>query len=205
MRPASTAWETDPATIRAVVGRWVAVQAAVADDPALGGLPSRRPAELLPWLADVVERRRPGDPAAQRLIDALPGQVDALDAAGLPTTFVHGDFHPGNWRSDGVGQMILDWGDCYVGHPAADIQRLAEWLPPPQREIAVRAWVDAWHRHRPRSDPRQALGPMRVLGQVTSAIVYQRFLDNIEPDEQIYHENDPLTEIRDAISALNEA
>jgi hypothetical protein len=210
--PGVDCFETDPATIRAVVGRWVAVQAAAADDPALDGLPSRRPAELTPWLAEVVERRRPGDPAAQRLVDALPGQVDALDAAGLPTTLVHGDFHPGNWRSDDAdgpdgpddaAQMILDWGDCYVGHPAADIQRLAEWLPPTQREIAVRAWADAWQAHRPGCDPRRALAPMRVLGQVTSAIVYQRFLDNIEPDERIYHEDDPLTEIRDAITALD--
>jgi hypothetical protein len=45
---------------------------------------------------------------------------------------------------------------------------------------------------------------MRVLGAVTAAIVYQRFLDNIEPDERIYHEDDPLTEIRDAITALDQ-
>jgi hypothetical protein len=211
--PGVDCFETDPVTIRAVVGRWVTVQAAAADDAALGGLPSRRPAELLPWLADVVERRRPGDSDAQRLVDALPGLVEALDAAGLPTTLVHGDFHPGNWRSDGPdgpdgpdgsAHMILDWGDCYAGHPAADIHRLTEWLPSPQRAVAVRAWVDAWQAHRPGSDPRRALAPMRVLGAVTAAIVYQRFLDNIEPDERIYHEDDPLTEIRDAITALDQ-
>jgi hypothetical protein len=29
--------------------------------------------------------------------------------------------------------------------------------------------------------------------------MYQRFLDNIEPDERIYHADDPATELRAAV------
>lgn len=92
-------------------------------------MPSRPLSELADRLATLVERRLPGDAPAQRLVDAVADLAAQLSTAGLPTTLVHGDFHPGNWRSDGAGQQILDWGDAYVGHPAADIRRLVEWLP----------------------------------------------------------------------------
>jgi Ser/Thr protein kinase RdoA (MazF antagonist) len=124
-----------------------------------------------------------------------------LDECGLPDTLVHGDFHPGNWRSDGTGQMIVDWADCYVGHPAADIQRLIDWLPEEQGSVAAQTWVDVWRAHRPTSEPERALEPMAVLARVIGAIVYQRFLDNIEPAERVYHEDDPVTEIRTALAS----
>jgi hypothetical protein len=41
-----------------------------------------------------------------------------------------------------------------------------------------------------------------VLAHVINAIVYQRFLDNIEPAERVYHEDDPRTELEAAIRAL---
>lgn len=201
--PGVDCYETDDATIRAVVARWVAVQAAAADDVELGTLPARPASELAERLAGLVERRLAGDADAERLVDAVPALVAALGTAGLPTTLVHGDFHPGNWRSDGVGRRILDWGDCYVGHPAADIQRLIGWLPPEQGTVAARAWIDAWRAQRPGSRPERALAPMRVLNHVLGALLYQGFLDNIEPDERIYHADDPVTEIRAAIKALS--
>ena len=204
--PGVDCFQTDPATIRAVVARWVAVQAAAADDPELAGLPTRRPDELAGLFAAAVSRL--DDPAeraaASALVDDLPRLVTELDAAGLPLTLVHGDFHPGNWRSDGTGRQILDWGDCYVGHPAADVQRLMGWLPADQAAVAARTWVDAWLAHRPGSHPERALAPMSVLARVVGAIIYQRFLDHIEPDERIYHEDDPATEIRAALAAAAE-
>ena len=36
-------------------------------------------------------------PASLRLLD----RFTLLKDCGLPDTIVHGDFHPGNWRSDG--------------------------------------------------------------------------------------------------------
>jgi hypothetical protein len=40
---------------------------------------------------------------------------------------------------------------------------------------------------------------MSVLGPLTYALMYQRFLDNIEPDERIYHRDDPGTCLRSAL------
>jgi phosphotransferase family enzyme len=200
--PGVDCYQTDPATIRAVVARWVAVQAAAADDPELAGLPARRPDELAGLLAAVVSRLDLAErDAAVELVDDVPRLVAELDAAGLPLTLVHGDFHPGNWRSDGTHRQILDWGDCYLGHPAADVQRLMGWLPADQAAVAAGTWVDAWRAQRPGSDPERALAPMSVLARVVGAIIYQRFLDHIEPDERIYHEDDPVTEIRAALAA----
>jgi hypothetical protein len=43
---------------------------------------------------------------------------------------------------------------------------------------------------------------MTMLAHVINAIVYQRFLDNIEPAERVYHEDDPGTELEAAIRSL---
>ncbi|HEY3715398.1 MAG TPA: aminoglycoside phosphotransferase family protein [Jatrophihabitantaceae bacterium] len=205
--PGVDCFQTDATTIRAVVARWVAAQAAAVDDPALAALPQLAPSDLAARLASVLDHevgpRLTADEleAARRLVCDIPELVGALEAARFPRTLVHGDFHPGNWRSDGTGQMIVDWADCYVGHPAADIQRLIDWLPEEQGSVATQTWVDAWRAHRPTSEPERALEPMAVLARVIGAIVYQRFLDNIEPAERVYHEDDPVTEIRTALAS----
>ena len=45
---------------------------------------------------------------------------------------------------------------------------------------------------------------MTVLAHVINAIVYQRFLDNIEPAERVYHEDDPGNELEAALRALKD-
>jgi hypothetical protein len=42
---------------------------------------------------------------------------------------------------------------------------------------------------------------MTVLARLVGAVTYQRFLDNIEPSERIYHEDDPTSEVRAATLA----
>jgi aminoglycoside phosphotransferase (APT) family kinase protein len=60
---------------------------------------------------------------------------DALDAAGSPPrsnphVLCHGDFWPGNvlWR-DGEIAAVIDWEDCLIGEPLADVAicRLDLW------------------------------------------------------------------------------
>ena len=46
---------------------------------------------------------------------------------------------------------------------------------------------------------------MKVLSRLLGALTYQRFLDNIEPDERIYHEGDPAHELRAAIEEASTA
>ena len=205
--PGIDCWEPDLPTVRNVVSRWVAVQAAIAGDelrtPSM--LPRDLPAALDGLLAGEVGERLSADDLAQARVlrDALPGLIDELESAGLPNTLVHGDFHPGNWRSDGTNRMIVDWADSYLGHPAADIQRLRDWLPEEKKSVAVETWAAAWQEHLPGCEPLRALESMTVLGELLGANLYQIFLDNIEPSERIYHENDPTDCVRDAAVAAS--
>ncbi|WP_433264408.1 phosphotransferase [Actinosynnema sp. CS-041913] len=110
---------------------------------------------------------------------------------GLPNTVLHGDFHPGNWRSGGT---LLDWGDAHWGHPALDAARLLGFVPPETRPVVEEVWSSAWLRHRPDSDPSGALRHARPAVHLVGALVYQEFLDNIEESERLYHAGDPERE-----------
>ena len=162
----------------------------------------QRPAEDALLAGEVGERLSADELQKARVLrDALPAIVAELESSGLPITLVHGDFHPGNWRSDGTNRMIVDWADSYLGHPATDIQRLCDWLPPEKQPVAVETWTAAWQKHRPGSEPLRALEPMREIAKLLYAVTYQRFLDNIELSERTYHEDDPTAEIRAAADA----
>ncbi|RKT57222.1 phosphotransferase family enzyme [Saccharothrix australiensis] len=115
-----------------------------------------------------------------------------VPAFGLPHTLLHGDFHPGNWRSGGT---VLDWGDAHWGHPALDAARLIDFAPAETRPLIERTWAEAWRRHRPDSDPERALDHARSAVHLVGALVYQEFLDNIEESERVYHAGDPEREL----------
>jgi hypothetical protein len=203
--PGIDCWTPDRPTVENVVSRWVAVQAALAAE--IDEL--RAPRLLANELADEVERLlgivvvlpERLKPMVEQLLTRLPSIVAELEASGLPNTLVHGDFHPGNWRSDGTARSVVDWADTFIGHPSLDIQRLLSWLPNEKHEHAVEIWTTAWKRQLPDSDPHRALAPMSVLGHLVYAVVYQRFLDNIEPSERVYHEDDPASELQAAVDA----
>lgn len=205
--PGEDCWEPDDATVELVLRRWVSVQGVLAhqvssiDAPAT---PSQGFAEALDGLVErVADSLTPADLAGVAALTArLPSLLDQLESSGLPRTVVHGDFHPGNWRSDGLNRKIVDWADAYLGHPAADIDRLVGRLPPEQGALASKIWADAWRATLPSCDPTAAIAPMAVLSKLVRGELYQRFLDNIEPDERIYHEGDPLAMIREAVAAI---
>jgi len=205
--PGIDCWEPDQATVQDVVSRWVAVQAALAAEadelntPRM--LPRDLPGELDSLLAGEAGTQLSAEElaGARQLTEDLPAIIDALESSGLPNTLVHGDFHPGNWRSDGTNRLIVDWADSYVGHPAADIERLRVWLPVEKQDNAVSTWTAAWRKHLPGSEPSRALKPSTVIAELLGAVTYQRFLDNIEPSERIYHQGDPADCIRDAVIA----
>lgn len=122
-----------------------------------------------------------------------------VPAHGLPDTLLHGDFHPGNWRSGGV---VLDWADAHWGHPALDGARLLGFVAPEARAHVERVWTRAWLDHLPDSDPAGALRHARRAVHLVGARVYQEFLDNIEDSERVYHEGDPEAELARAQSAV---
>jgi Ser/Thr protein kinase RdoA (MazF antagonist) len=170
------------------------IQAAAAGAPGalLGvGVPDARAPALLATLPAVVARH--GGELAGRLeplVAGLPARLAELAACGLPDTLVHGDFYPGNVRADGARRVILDWGDCFVGHPAFDALRVAGWLPPGDGEAVLAAWVALWRETRPGCDPRRAVELLRPVAELRAAAVYALFLDRIEPAERPYHARD---------------
>jgi len=201
--PGEDCWDAPVDVIASGIHRFVAAQAALA------GRPESWPPGLRDWRWPVL---------AERVRDLLDGGVDGeltageLSAArdlldrcprlaecGLPDTVVHGDFHSGNWRSDGGPPVMVDFADAHAGHPVLDGLRVIGYLPEAKREAARRAWVDAWTARAPGADPARALAIAEPLAHLSFAVRYQEFLDGIEPSEQVYHRGDPAAVIKAAL------
>lgn len=155
---------------------------------ALRGIPDgRRDAEGYAAVAEPFHDRIDG---LADLIEALPKRLAAVDECGLPATLVHGDLHPGNVRIGDDGRLtILDWGDCFIGHPAFDILRLTERIDEDPDDL-VRDWAYRWHRTVPGSEPRRAAQLLRPVAALRAAATYAAFLEDIEPSEWPYHAAD---------------
>jgi aminoglycoside phosphotransferase (APT) family kinase protein len=80
------------------------------------GVPDRVPAlvaRLSSKLDEVIELSADERTEAHDLLLSLPRGAALL----------HGDLHPGNVLLGADGPVVIDWFDCAVGHPAADIVR----------------------------------------------------------------------------------
>ncbi|RKT08936.1 phosphotransferase family enzyme [Streptomyces sp. 1114.5] len=207
--PGEDGWGPSAETVAEVVPRLVAAQAALADGrAAAAGLRDRTPGALLAGLAALADRLpeetdlSAGERAAVRaLIAELPAQIAELVARGLPETALHGDFHPGNWRSDGSRPAtVIDFADACLGHPALDGLRPRAYLSPEAWQHHTEVWAQAWRRHAPGSDPLRALELAEPLYHLSYALRYQEFLDHIEPSERPYHAGDPAAELRAALA-----
>jgi hypothetical protein len=125
------------------------------------------------------------------LVADLPDRLDALARCGLPETLVHGDFHPANWRYGADGLVLLDWGDAGVGHPLFDFAgTFLGRVPGAIRDRVRGAWLDAWQAACPEADSSRAAELIEPIASLRAALVYQGFLDGIEPSERLYHEAD---------------
>jgi hypothetical protein len=197
--PGVDCWDAPPEIITSAGTRLAAAQASLAD-PAIG-LPDRRDRTLAAQVRALLDDRLADELTARELAAAhdLVKRWPALDACGLPDTIVHGDFHPGNWRSDGGPPVALDWADAYVGNPVLDGLRAYDYLPRHKRHIAAQAWIEAWTSQVPGCDPARALAIAEPLAHLAYAVRYQEFLDGIEPDERIYHLGDPASCVREAL------
>jgi hypothetical protein len=201
--PGEDCWDASPQLITSAVQRLAAAQARLAGQP--GSFPAGLPDRRAPALAGQIRALLDG-PAASELTDreaaaahGLLSRFPLLEECGLPNTIVHGDFHPGNWRSDGGPPAIVDWADAHIGNPVLDGLRVYDFLPQGTRAIAAQAWIDAWTSHVPGCDPARALCIAGPLAHLTNAVRYQEFLDGIEPSERIYHRGDPAAAIRTAL------
>jgi hypothetical protein len=204
--PGEDDWDATEARLLTMVETLVRLQARWAtriDELLDARLPDWRAASLM-HLIDALASR--SDVRAQltddelgdldTLVGNLPDRFAALEACGIPDSLVHGDFHPGNWRSDGRSLVLLDWGDVGVGHPMLDMSSFEEYVPNESRPRIQQRWIDAWRGERLGADPARAEGLIGPIAALRRAVIYQGFLDRIEPCERPYHESDPRDWLR---------
>ncbi|WP_137934909.1 phosphotransferase family protein [Mesorhizobium comanense] len=164
-------------------------------------LPDWRGPSLSGAIADVVRRtgrELSADEQASLLgfVDGLAARFAELEACGLPDTLVHGDCHPGNFRGTGQEFTLLDWGDSGIGHPLLDQSAFLEVVPPQQAKTVRDHWNGEWLARVPGCDPTRAAALLAPIATARRAVIYQMFLDNIEPSERIYHRGDPADWLR---------
>jgi Ser/Thr protein kinase RdoA (MazF antagonist) len=131
-----------------------------------------------------------------RFSATLPKRFTDIAACGLPDTLVHGDFHPGNLRGNETQLTLLDWGDCCVGNPLLDQPAFLERVPSASLKTMRQRWNDAWKTVSPGSDPARASTLLAPIAAARRAVIYQEFLDRIEPSEHPYHRADPLDQLQ---------
>ncbi|MDP9862600.1 MULTISPECIES: phosphotransferase [Streptosporangium] len=212
--PGVDCWDAPDDVVRDAVDRLVAAQAAIAEraEGVPAGLPDRTPRVLAGMVDELLDgaaaaELSPGElSSARRLAGRLPALIASLEACGLPHTVVHGDFHPGNVRSDGRRAVMVDFADSHFGHPVLDGLRMRDFTPDGERAARVaRFWAEAWSARVPGSDPVRALALGGPLAHLSYAVRYQEFLDNIESSERPYHAGDPAQEIRAALECAGPA
>ena len=160
------------------------------------GAPDWRAPALTETIRSVVDRNAAEIAAHDRtmlaaFVAGLPARFVEIGDCGLPDTLVHGDFHPGNVRGDASNLVLLDWGDCGVGHPLLDETAFLDSIAPTSIEPVRQRWHALWREACPGSDPDRAARLLAPIGAARQAVIYQRFLDNIESSERAYHQADP--------------
>ncbi len=206
--PGEDRYGAPPAELAALIDDWHAIQhRAVAEVDALlaAGVPDKRWPALGAAIRATVARHGPDlgpdtYAALRSMVDGLDERFAAIDACALPDTLVHGDFHPGNTRSDGTGRTLLDWGDSFVGHPGFDALRLIEEQPPDDAAQLRRRWAERWRASVPGSEPESTLELLAPVAALRSAVVYADFVDGIEPSERRYHAADVGLQLRAAVA-----
>lgn len=134
----------------------------------------------------------------ERLLSSMDKRFAEVADCGVPDSIVHGDFHPGNTRGDRDRIVLLDWGDCGIGHPMLDQSAFLEPARAAERRAIEEHWVSAWRSAVPGSDPARAAALLAPIGALRKAVIFRRFLDAIEEDEQVYHRDDPAIWLRRA-------
>ncbi len=125
-----------------------------------------------------------------RLVEGLAARLAALAGTGIPDTLVHGDAHPGNVRGRPGSLTLLDWGDCGVGHPLLDLEAFLDRIPADAVPAVRGRWLDEWRARVPGSDPDRAAVILAPLAAARQALIYQAFVDGIEPVERRHHDAD---------------
>jgi Ser/Thr protein kinase RdoA (MazF antagonist) len=210
--PGEDLYEATLAERMAMIDLLVPLQAKQAADVATLlalGLPDWRAAPLAEAIGSVADRTAshlsPEDrDALASFLRALPGRLAGLADCGLPDTLVHGDFHSGNFRGGGGALTLLDWGDSGVGNPLLDQPAFLDRAPTDQVPALRDHWRDRWREFAPGSDPARAAELIAPVAAARQAVIYQGFLDRIEPSEHPYHRSDPADWLARTAALLRE-
>jgi hypothetical protein len=160
------------------------------------GVPDLRTPQLIAELAGLVDRLAPSNGPLSELIEQLPDRLGGA-AEIMPDTLVHGDPHGGNCRRGTEPPIWFDWGDSFIGNPLLDIAATHRMSP-----AAVTRWLDRWNEVVPGADSHGAWRQLEPVAMLRMAWVYQRFLDNIEASEQIYHCDDVPQIVQDVTAFM---
>ena len=147
---------------------------------AIGSLVDRRRAELAAPVLDALDA----------FVGGLGERFAAIAACGVPDTLVHGDYHPGNLRGTPFRLTMLDWGDTGVGQPLLDLPAFLEAIPSDAVPVIRERWIGAWLERLPGADPARAAVLLAPVAAARQAVIYQRFVDGIEPVERRHHDAD---------------
>ena len=116
---------------------------------------------------------------------------------------MHGDFRPGNVRGERRKLTLLDWADSGIGHPLLDQSAFLERLPAEAVLSVTALWARRWLDLFPGSNPTRAAALIAPIAAARHAVIYRRFLDNIEPSEHPYHRSDPVRWLGRAVALVN--
>jgi hypothetical protein len=164
-------------------------------------VPDWRSPVLIAAITEVVERTSAElsaeDSASVRdFVRTLPERCAEIEACGVPDSLMHGDFWPGNIRGEADHLTVLDWGDSGIGNPLLDQSAFLERIGRDDVEAVRQHWARQWRLAVPGSDPERAAARIAPIGAARRAVVYRRFLDQIEPSEHPYHRSDPANMLR---------
>lgn len=129
----------------------------------------------------------------EQLVERLSAAVAAVEAIGVPDSFVHGDFHPGNAieRADGV--RVFDWSDAAITNPLVDVATWASWFEDdPEHIDEIYRIFHAVRAERLGHEPGTELDRLdrTTLGAVAGAyhtISYAGILAALEPHRRSEH------------------
>ena len=157
------------------------------------GCPERGPlwlaGQIDALLADEAFMRldQPGGLTPQQLAElrALAPRLKAVcadwQAAGVPLTLEHGDFHIGNIVANGDQLLIFDWTDGCIAHPFVCLAALLEMAPPEWRAAITDGYLEPWRAIAAPAQIETALRLARVLGPLHMAMSYYDIHHAAEP------------------------
>ena len=89
-----------------------------------------------------------------------------------------------------------------LGHPLLDQPAFLGRVRPAWLAEVTKHWEHEWQFAIPGSDPGRASALIAPIAAARQAVIYQLFLDNIEPSERVYHADDPALWLRRTAALL---